>query len=92
MKRLSICVALFFACLTICAQESELIRRNQVGCYPQQEKVIVVEGKNPGNKVRVTMPDGKTIKAKTVRKAVSPLSQKTRYVVTLDGLTTPGDL
>ena len=91
MKRLSICVALFFACLTICAQESELIRRNQVGCYPQQEKVIVVEGKNPGNKVRVTMPDGKTIKAKTVRKAVSPLSQKTRYVVTLDGLTTPGD-
>ena len=91
MKRLSICVALFFACLTICAQASELIRRNQVGCYPQQEKVIVVEGKNPGNKVRVTMPDGKTIKAKTVRKAVSSLSQKTRYVVTLDGLTTPGD-
>ena len=83
--------AMLFACLTISAQASEHIRRNQVGCYPQQEKVIVVEGTNPGNKVRVTTPNGKTLKAKTVRKALSPLSQKTRYVVTLDGLTAPGD-
>ena len=73
------------------ANEGVQIRRNQVGCYPQQEKVIVVEGTNPGSKVRVTTPDGKKLKAKSVRKAVSPLSKKTRYVVDLGALTAPGD-
>ncbi len=29
------------------------VRYNQVGCYPNQEKVIVVEGTNPAGKVRV---------------------------------------
>ena len=91
MKRALFLSVLLSACLTIQAQTVDHIRRNQVGCYTQQEKVIVVEGTNPGNKLRVTTPDGKTLKAAAVRKAVSPLSQKTRYVVTLDGLTTPGD-
>lgn len=91
MKKFLIVSTLLLSCMTICAQATEHIRHNQVGCFPQQEKVIVVEGKNPGNKVRVTTPTGKTLKAKTIRKAVSPMSQKTRYVVSLDGLTTPGD-
>ena len=73
------------------AQNKEQIRRNQVGYYPQQEKVIVVEGNNPTGKIRVTTPDGKKVKTKSVRKAVSPLSQKTRYVVTLGDLSAPGD-
>ena len=73
------------------AQNKEQIRRNQVGYYPQQEKVIVVEGNNPTGKIRVTTPDGKKVKTKSVRKAVSPLSQKTRYVVTLGDFSTPGD-
>ena len=73
------------------AQDGVQIRRNQVGCYPRQEKVIVVEGKNANGKVRVTTPSGKVVKAKAVRKAVSPLSQKTRYVVNLGDLTAPGD-
>ncbi len=76
--------------LNLQAKDDVQIRRNQVGCYPQQEKVIVVEGANPGSKVRVTTPDGKTVKAKSVRKAVSPLSQKTRYVVDLGSLTAMG--
>ena len=81
------------ACTAVCiqAKDNVQIRRNQVGCYPQQEKVIVIEGANPGSKVRVTTPDGKTVKAKSVRKAVSPLSQKTRYVVDLGNLTATGD-
>ena len=81
------------ACTAVCiqAKDNVQIRRNQVGCYPQQEKVIVIEGANPGSKVRVTTPDGKTVKAKSVRKAVSPLSQKTRYVVDLGNLTLAGD-
>ena len=73
------------------AQDAEHIRRNQVGCYPQQEKVVVVEGNYSSGKIRVTTPDGKVVKAKNVRKAVSPLSQKTRYVVTLGDMSTPGD-
>ena len=71
------------------AEDGVQIRRNQVGCYPQQEKIVVVEGVNP--KVRITAPDGKVVKAKAVRKAVSPLSKKTRYVVDLGDLTVPGD-
>ena len=89
MKQILLAIAVLMP-LSIMAQRTA-IRRNQVGCYPQQEKVVVVEGKNPGSKVRVTTPDGKTLRAAGVRKAVSPLSQKTRYVVTLDGLTAPGD-
>ena len=73
------------------AHDKVRIRRNQVGCYPQQEKVIVVEGDNPTGKIRVTTPDGKVVKTKKVRKAVSPLSQKTRYVVSLGDLSAPGD-
>lgn len=89
MKQILLALAILMP-VSIMAQRTS-IRRNQVGCYPQQEKVIVVEGTNPGSKVRVTTPDGKTLKAKGVRKAVSPLSQKTRYVVNLGNLTTPGD-
>ena len=91
MKKHVIICLLSAVCLTAGAQGSEIIRRNQVGCYPQQEKVIVVEGTNPGNKVRVTAPNGKTQKVKSVRKAVSPLSQKTRYVVNLGDLSATGD-
>ena len=76
--------------LSIMAQSAS-IRRNQVGCYPQQEKVVVIDGTNAANKLRITTPNGKTLKAKSVRKAVSPLSQKTRYVVNLGDLATPGD-
>ena len=70
------------AVLGVGAQNSEIIRRNQVGCYPGQEEVIVVEA-TPPTKLRVTSPDGSKLKPKSVRKAVSPLSGKVRYVVDL---------
>ena len=66
------------------------LRRNQVGYGPQQEKIIVVEGTNPKGKLRLTAPDGRVSKPKTVRKAVSPWSGKTRYVVDLGQLTEVG--
>ena len=91
MKKLTTISLLAAVCLNANAQTSGNIRHNQVGYYPQQEKVIVIDGTNPGNKVRVTTPDGKVLKAKSVRKAVSPLSQKTRYVVNLGNLTATGD-
>lgn len=81
------------ACVTLGLQAKDgvQLRRNQVGCYPGQEKVIVIEGTNPGGKLRITTPDGKVLKAKNVRRAVSPLSGKTRYVVDLGSLATTGD-
>jgi len=67
------------------------IRRNQVGCYPQQEKVIVVEGTDPTSKIKIKTPKGKTIKPVDIRQAVSPLSGKTRYVVNLGELSSTGN-
>ena len=89
MKQLLWTLALLLP-LSAMAQHAN-IRRNQVGCYPQQEKVVVVEGTNAVNKLRITTPSGKVLKAKGVRKAISPLSQKTRYVVNLGDLTATGD-
>ncbi len=91
MKKLFVTMAMVCAATTLSAQDGVEIRHNQVGCYPQQEKVIVVEGMNPKGKVKITAPDGQKIKVKEApRKAVSPLSGKTRYVVDLGTLTTPG--
>ena len=43
---------LMAASATVSVQAKGVVRlyRNQVGCYPEQEKVIVVEGTNPGSK------------------------------------------
>lgn len=91
MNRLILTFVAFCASAVAMAQDGVEIRRNQVGCYPQQEKVIVVEGIDPTGKVRVTKPDGRTTKPKKgVRKAKSPWSGKTRYVVDLGELTQTG--
>lgn len=86
-------VMISVACVALCAQAGDDVQlyRNQVGCYPQQEKVVVVEGMNPSKKMRIITPDGEVVKAKSVRKAVSPLSGKTRYVVDLGDLSATGD-
>ena len=73
------------------AQNQVEIRRNQVGCYPSQEKVIVVEGVNPEGKVKVMTPKGKVLTPKVMREAVSPWSGKTRYLVDLGELTATGN-
>ncbi len=85
-----LCLAFLGVALGADAKGQVDIRRNQVGCLPQQEKVVVVEGTN-ARKLRVKTPDGKVVKPKAVRKAVSPLSGKTRYVVDLGNLTAVGD-
>lgn len=77
--------------MSLAAQDHMTIRRNQVGNYPLQEKVIVVEGINPQGQLKVTDAAGKVVKTKTtVREAVSPWSGKRRYVVDLGSLTTTG--
>ena len=67
------------------------IRYNQVGCYPQQEKFIVVEDTASIHKLKIKTPKGKTLKPASIRKVVSPLSGKTRYVVNLGELTAIGN-
>ena len=79
-------LSLTLATLSVLGQGSVEIRRNQVGCYPNQEKVIVVEGMNPEGKVKVTNPKGKVLNPKVMRQAVSPFSGKTRYVIDLGNL------
>ena len=91
MKRTLLIIALAASVWGVQAQNQVEIRRNQVGCYPAQEKVIVVEGMNPEGKVRVTTPKGKVLTPKVMREAVSPWSGKTRYVVDLGDLTATGN-
>ena len=69
------------------------IRLNQVGMYPTQEKVAVIEGTVGARKVKITNAQtGKTaVKAKVLRKAISPWSKKVRTVVDFSRLTQPGD-
>jgi len=90
MIKLRILLPLALISLPLSAQTETAIRYNQVGCYPSQEKVVVVEGVKP-SKLRIATPDGRSFKPKNIRKAVSPLSGKTRYVVSLGNLTTVGD-
>ncbi len=84
-------MALVCSALTVQAKDDVQIRRNQVGYFPQQEKVIVVEGQNPSGKIRVKTPEGKVLKPKVKRKAVSPWSGKTRYIVDLGALKSNGN-
>ena len=91
MKRTLLVIALSASVWGLHAQNQVEIRRNQVGCYPSQEKVIVVEGVNPEGKVKVTTPKGKVLTPKVMREAVSPWSGKTRYLVDLGELTATGN-
>ena len=83
-------IFLALATISMWGQGDVDIRRNQVGAYPRQEKVIVVEGINPEGKVRVTTPKGKVLPPRAMREAVSPLSGKTRYVIDLGDLNAVG--
>ncbi len=91
MKRTLLVIALSASVWGLQAQNQVEIRRNQVGCYPSQEKVIVVEGVNPEGKMKVTTPKGKVLTPKVMREAVSPWSGKTRYLVDLGALTATGN-
>ncbi|MBO7581804.1 MAG: glycoside hydrolase family 9 protein [Bacteroidaceae bacterium] len=91
MKRTLLVIALSASVWGLHVQNQVEIRRNQVGCYPSQEKVIVVEGVNPEGKVKVTTPKGKVLTPKVMREAVSPWSGKTRYLVDLGELTATGN-
>ncbi len=90
MKKQILAMACLLAATTLHAQNKAELRLNQVGVYPTQEKVVVVEGMNPNGRLRVTTPDGRTLKPRAARKAQSPWSGVTRYIVDLGTLTATG--
>ena len=73
------------------AQKKSEIRLNQVGYYADEEKVVVIDGKNPGSSLSVTDAQGNVVlRPKVVRKALSPWSKKQRFIVDVSELRTPG--
>ena len=67
------------------------IRLNQVGYYPDEEKVVVFEGINAKEKITVTDEQGNVVlQPKVMRQVISPWSKKKRFIVDVSELNTPG--
>lgn len=74
------------------AKSDVAIRLNQVGYFPNEEKVVVIEGINPAGKIQVKNLQGKTVlKPRNIRQAQSPWGDKMRYVVDISDLKKEGD-
>ena len=74
-------------------QAQDVVRYNQVGYLPTQEKVVVIDNVSP-KKMRIQQSDGQSLgkaKAKVVRSAISPFTGKKRHIVELTGLDAAGD-
>jgi len=74
-------------------QAQDVVRYNQVGYLPTQEKVVVIDNVSP-KKMRIQQSDGQSLgkaKAKVVRTAISPFTGKKRHIVELTGLDAAGD-
>ena len=68
-----------------------MIKVNQVGYYPDEEKVAVVEADAKATTFTLKDSKGKTVwSGKAVRKSVSPFSNKERQVVDFSKVTKPG--
>lgn len=93
MKKLTILtVAALFGVNTLCAQEHNPIKVNQVGYYPNQEKTAAVEKDAEAKIYTLTDKKGKVVwKGKGARKAVSPWSAKEREIVDFSSVKTPGE-
>lgn len=83
-----------FACgglLSVQAKPTVEIRLNQVGYYPDEEKVVVFEGINAKAKITVTDEQGNVVlQPRVTRQTVSPWSKKKRFIVDVSELKTPG--
>lgn len=83
-----------FACgglLSAQAKPTVEIRLNQVGYYPDEEKVVVFEGINAKAKITVTDEQGNVVlQSKVTRQTVSPWSKKKRFIVDVSEVKTPG--
>lgn len=79
------------SCNDKCDQQSN-IRMNQVGFYPDQEKTMTLEGKNPTETIRICRKgsDETIWEGQHVRTAVSPWSGKERKIFDFSEITESG--
>ena len=90
-KQLLTLALLAASAFTAQAKDDVLVYLNQVGYYPDEEKVVVVEGINAKEKMQVTDANGNVVLTPSVaRTAVSPWSKKSRSIIDLSALSAPG--
>lgn len=94
-KKLMLCAAFMLAFAgNMMAEEKtkseDVIKLNQVGYYPQQEKVIVVEGTKVGSVSVLDANGKKVLTAKRMAVTVSPISGKKRSTFNLSSLSKEG--
>lgn len=82
---------------TSCTQEAtplpegQPIQVNQVGYYPNAEKVAVIESEGINKSYKLTDANGKTVwEGEASRQSTSPWSAKVRDIVDFSTVTTPG--
>ena len=96
MKRQFMYGALGILALASCKEEPKImdgnvVRVNQVGYYPNEEKTATVEAVGFADEYQLLDADGKTVwKGTAVREATSEISQKKRQVVDFSEIKTPG--
>ena len=74
---------------TLCAQD--FVKINQVGFYPDQQKIAVIEPSVKAKSFTLKDSKGKTVwSGKAVRKSTSPFSGKVRQIVDFSKVKTPG--
>lgn len=82
MKTITLTVALAALSLGAFAQKKDAIKVNQVGYYPNQQKVAVIEPSVKQKSFTLKDAKGNTVwKGKAVRTSVSPFTGKVRQVV-----------
>lgn len=92
VKKLLLSSAALALVACVSAKSDVAIRLNQVGYFPNEEKVVVIEGINPAGKIQVKNLQGKTVlKPRNIRQSQSPWGDKTRYVVDISDLKKEGD-
>ena len=92
VKKLLLSSAALALVACVSAKSDVAIRLNQVGYFPNEEKVVVIEGINPAGKIQVKNLQGKTVlKPRNIRQAQSLWGDKTRYVVDISDLKKEGD-
>lgn len=90
MKKSIISSLLAITASTAFAGPADVIKLNQVGYYPSQEKIIVVEGTKT-SKITITDASGKSVTtAKRKCITTSPLSGKKRSTFDISSLIEPG--
>ena len=96
MNRQFIYGALGILALASCKEEPKImdgnvVRVNQVGYYPNEEKTATVEAEGFAKEYQLVDADGNTVwKGAAVREATSEISQKKRQIVDFSEVKTPG--